>query len=69
MLILDGGIVGTHAGDMMGEITLASEMDEVDIDKTIHPRLDRCPLPRLRTRWFRRNRPLALIPPKLTAAI
>ena len=39
MLIL-GGIVGTHAGDMIGEIALAIEMgaDAVDIGKTIHPR-------------------------------
>ena len=37
--ILGGGIVGTHAGDMIGEITLAIEMgaDAVDIGKTIHP--------------------------------
>jgi len=37
--ILGGGIVGTHAGDMVGEIALAIEMgaDEVDIGKTIHP--------------------------------
>jgi dihydrolipoamide dehydrogenase len=37
--ILGGGIVGTHAGDMIGEIALAIEMgaDEVDIGKTIHP--------------------------------
>ncbi|RZJ23384.1 MAG: dihydrolipoyl dehydrogenase [Haliea sp.] len=37
--ILGGGIVGTHAGDMIGEIGLAIEMgaDEVDIGKTIHP--------------------------------
>jgi dihydrolipoamide dehydrogenase len=37
--ILGGGIVGTHAGDMIGEIALAVEMgaDEVDIGKTIHP--------------------------------
>jgi pyruvate/2-oxoglutarate dehydrogenase complex dihydrolipoamide dehydrogenase (E3) component len=34
-----GGIVGTHAGDMIGEIALAIEMgaDAVDIGKTIHP--------------------------------
>jgi hypothetical protein len=34
-----GGIVGTHAGDMLGEIALAIEMgaDAVDIGKTIHP--------------------------------
>jgi dihydrolipoamide dehydrogenase len=37
--ILGGGIVGTHAGDMIGEVALAIEMgaDEVDIGKTIHP--------------------------------
>ena len=37
--ILGGGIVGTHAGDMLGEVALAIEMgaDEVDIGKTIHP--------------------------------
>jgi dihydrolipoamide dehydrogenase len=37
--IVGGGIVGTHAGDMIGEIALAIEMgaDEVDIGKTIHP--------------------------------
>ncbi|MBX3606484.1 MAG: dihydrolipoyl dehydrogenase, partial [Piscinibacter sp.] len=37
--IVGGGIVGTHAGDMIGEITLAIEMgaDGVDIGKTIHP--------------------------------
>ncbi len=37
--ILGGGIVGTHAGDMIGEIALAIEMgaDMVDIGKTIHP--------------------------------
>ncbi|MFZ3218603.1 MAG: dihydrolipoyl dehydrogenase, partial [Rhodoferax sp.] len=36
--ILGGGIVGTHAGDMIGEIALAIEMgaDAVDIGKTIH---------------------------------
>ena len=34
-----GGMVGTHAGDMIGEIALAIEMgaDAVDIGKTIHP--------------------------------
>ena len=39
MLILGGGMVGTHAGDMIGEIALAIEMgaDAVDIGKTIHP--------------------------------
>jgi dihydrolipoamide dehydrogenase len=37
--ILGGGMVGTHAGDMIGEIALAIEMgaDAVDISKTIHP--------------------------------
>jgi len=37
--ILGGGIVGTHAGDMIGGIALAIEMgaDAVDIGKTIHP--------------------------------
>ena len=41
--ILGGGMVGTHAGDMVGEIALAIETgaDAVDIGKTIHahPRL------------------------------
>ncbi|MBO9357368.1 dihydrolipoyl dehydrogenase [Bordetella petrii] len=37
--ILGGGIVGTHAGDLISEIALAIEMgaDMVDIGKTIHP--------------------------------
>ncbi|MDM0034103.1 dihydrolipoyl dehydrogenase [Variovorax sp. J22P271] len=37
--IVGGGIVGTHAGDMIGEIALAIEMgaDAYDIGKTIHP--------------------------------
>ena len=37
--ILGGGMVGTHAGDMIGEIALAIEMgaDAVDIGKTIDP--------------------------------
>ncbi len=37
--IVGGGIVGTHAGDMIGEIALAIEMgaDAMDIGKTIHP--------------------------------
>ncbi len=36
---IGGGIVGTHAGDMIGEVALAIEMgaDPVDIGKTIHP--------------------------------
>ena len=38
-LIIGGAIVGTHAGDMIGEICLAIEMgcDAADIGKTIHP--------------------------------
>jgi len=37
--IVGGGIVGTHAGDMIGEVALAIEMgaDSVDIGSTIHP--------------------------------
>lgn len=37
--IIGGGIVGTHAGDLIGEIALAIEMgaDAVDIARTIHP--------------------------------
>jgi len=37
--IIGGGIVGTHAGDLISEIALAIEMgaDKVDIAKTIHP--------------------------------
>jgi dihydrolipoamide dehydrogenase len=36
--ILGGGMVGAHAGDMIGEVALAIEMgaDAIDIDKTIH---------------------------------
>lgn len=38
-MILDGGMVGTPAGDMIGEIALANEMraDGMGIGKTIHP--------------------------------
>jgi len=38
-VIVGGGIVGMHAGDMIGELALAIEMgaDSVDIGKTIHP--------------------------------
>jgi dihydrolipoamide dehydrogenase len=38
-VIVGGGIVGMHAGDLISEIALAIEMgaDEVDIGKTIHP--------------------------------
>jgi len=37
--IIGGGIVGTNAGDLIGEVCLAIEMgaDSVDIGKTIHP--------------------------------
>jgi dihydrolipoamide dehydrogenase len=37
--IVGGGIVGTHAGDLISEIALAIEMgaDAVDVGKTIHP--------------------------------
>jgi dihydrolipoamide dehydrogenase len=37
--VLGGGIVGTHAGDLIGEVCLAVEMgcDPIDIGKTIHP--------------------------------
>jgi dihydrolipoamide dehydrogenase len=37
--IVGGGIVGTHAGDLIGEIALAIELgaDAVDIGRTIHP--------------------------------
>jgi len=37
--IIGGGIVGTHAGDLIGEVCLAVEMgaDAVDIGRTIHP--------------------------------
>ncbi|HTN50475.1 MAG TPA: dihydrolipoyl dehydrogenase [Burkholderiaceae bacterium] len=37
--VIGGGIVGTHAGDLINEIALAVEMgaDAVDIGRTIHP--------------------------------
>ncbi len=37
--IIGGGIVGTHAGDIISEICLAIEMgcESIDIGKTIHP--------------------------------
>src|SRR5690606_30509399 len=37
--VIGGGIVGTHAGDLISEVALAIEMgaDMVDIGKTIHP--------------------------------
>ncbi|MDF3872099.1 dihydrolipoyl dehydrogenase [Pseudomonas putida] len=42
--IVGGGIVGSHAGDMIGEIALAIEMgaNDVDIGKTIHPHPTLC---------------------------
>jgi dihydrolipoamide dehydrogenase len=42
--IVGGGIVGTHAGDLIGEITLAIEMgaDAADIGRTIHPHPTLC---------------------------
>jgi dihydrolipoamide dehydrogenase len=37
--VIGGGIIGTHAGDLISEISLAIEMgcDAVDIGKTIDP--------------------------------
>lgn len=37
--VIGGGIVGTHAGDLIGEVCLAIEMgaDATDIGRTIHP--------------------------------
>lgn len=37
--VLGGGIVGTHAGDLIGEVGLAVEMgaDATDVGRTIHP--------------------------------
>jgi dihydrolipoamide dehydrogenase len=42
--VIGGGIVGTHAGDLIGEICLAIEMgcDAADIGKTIHPHPTLC---------------------------
>ena len=42
--LIGGGIVGTHAGDLIGEVCLAVEMgcDAVDIGKTIHPHPTLC---------------------------
>jgi dihydrolipoamide dehydrogenase len=41
---IGGGIVGTHAGDLIGEVCLAVEMgaDATDIGKTIHPHPTLC---------------------------
>ena len=50
--IVGGGIVGTHAGDLIGEIALAIEMgaDMVDIAHTIHPHPDAGRIDRARRR-------------------
>ena len=42
--VIGGGIVGTNAGDLIGEVCLAVEMgaDPVDIGKTIHPHPTLC---------------------------
>jgi dihydrolipoamide dehydrogenase len=42
--VIGGGIVGTHAGDLIGEVCLAVEMgcDPVDVGKTIHPHPTLC---------------------------
>ncbi len=42
--VIGGGIVGTHAGDLIGELALAIEMgcDPEDIGKTIHPHPTLC---------------------------
>ncbi|MCL2829826.1 MAG: dihydrolipoyl dehydrogenase [Betaproteobacteria bacterium] len=42
--LLGGGIVGTHAGDLIGEVCLALEMgcDPTDIGHTIHPHPTLC---------------------------
>ncbi|MBL8259667.1 MAG: dihydrolipoyl dehydrogenase [Candidatus Competibacteraceae bacterium] len=42
--VIGGGIVGTHAGDLIGEVCLAVEMgcDPADIGKTIHPHPTLC---------------------------
>jgi dihydrolipoamide dehydrogenase len=41
---IGGGIVGTHAGDLIGEVCLAVEMgcDPADVGKTIHPHPTLC---------------------------
>ena len=53
--IVGGGIVGTHAGDLISEIALAIEMgaDAVDIGKTIHPHPTLVRIGRPRRRGFR----------------
>ena len=65
--IVGGGIVGTHAGDMIGEIALAIEMgaDAIDIGKTIHPP----PHPGRKRGHGRRSRPRQLHRPAPEAQI
>ena len=42
--IVGGGIVGIHAGDLVGELALAIEMGchPADLEKTIHPHPTLC---------------------------
>jgi dihydrolipoamide dehydrogenase len=42
--VICGGIVGTHAGDLIGEVCLAVEMgcDPTDVGKTVHPHPTLC---------------------------
>ena len=42
--VIGGGIVGTHAGDLIGEVCLAVEMgcEPADLGKTIHPHPTLC---------------------------
>ena len=42
--VIGGGIVGTHAGDLIGEVCLAVEMgcDPTDVGKTVHPHPTLC---------------------------
>jgi dihydrolipoamide dehydrogenase len=42
--VIGGGIVGTHAGDLIGEVCLAVEMgcEPADVGKTIHPHPTLC---------------------------
>jgi hypothetical protein len=51
--ILGGGMVGTLAGDMIGDVVVAIEMraDAIDIDKTIHPHLTLARASAWRWRW------------------
>jgi dihydrolipoamide dehydrogenase len=42
--VIGGGNVGTHVGDLIGEVCLTVEMgcDPVDVDKTTHPHPTLC---------------------------